>query len=229
MSRAPFHSEMISDPKVWEILVELSVHDVRAFAERRSRAEQSPSGTRESRGSRRRLGDPFEAAEVGFSISPQLGDQLYLLARHSGARTVAEFATSRGFSTLFLAAAVRDNGGGTVHTAELVPEKSQAAQEHIRRAGLEDYVDFRVGDARDVHRELPDGVDLALIDGWDPDVSLQVLKVIEPKLRSGAVVVNDNQEEDYLAYVRNPSNGYRSMSLLSGSEQKKRCEISLRI
>ncbi|MEK8174441.1 hypothetical protein NKH77_51870 [Streptomyces sp. M19] len=45
--------------------------------------------------------DPRQHAETGFSLSPEQGDQLYLLVRHGRARHVVEFATSLGFSTLF--------------------------------------------------------------------------------------------------------------------------------
>jgi hypothetical protein len=39
------------------------------------------------------------------------------------------------------------------------------------------------------------------------------MRVLAPQLRRGALVVNDNAEADYLAFVRDPANGFRSMSL----------------
>src|SRR4051812_30833009 len=54
----------------------------------------------------------FAGAEHRYmAVSPETGRLLYLLARTGGARNVVEFGTSFGVSTLFLAAAVRDNGG----------------------------------------------------------------------------------------------------------------------
>src|ERR1700704_6264273 len=64
------------------------------------------------RGNARNPQEPFAYADYGFSIVPEQGDLIYLLCRAIGAKRVAEFATSVGMSTLYFAAAVRDNGGG---------------------------------------------------------------------------------------------------------------------
>jgi hypothetical protein len=66
---------------------------------------------------------------------------------------------------LWLAAAVRDNGGGTVIGTELVEHKAEQARAHVREAGLEEYVDIRYGDARGTLRDLPRPVDFLLNDG----------------------------------------------------------------
>jgi predicted O-methyltransferase YrrM len=52
--------------------------------------------------------------DVYMSVSSSTGELLYLLARATRARTVVEYGTSFGVSTIYLASAVRDNGGGTV-------------------------------------------------------------------------------------------------------------------
>lgn len=173
--------------------------------------------------------DPHRHAGTGFSLSPEQGDQLYLLARYGRAGNVVEFATSLGFSTIYLATAVRDAGGGIVRTAELVPEKAELARANIERAGLGEFVEVLVGDARETLADVPDGIDLALIDGWAPDVSVEVLRVIEPRLRSGALVYNENLDESFLQHVRAPGSGYRSVTLLSGSEYKPQGELSMRV
>ena len=67
--------------------------------------------------------DPFQYAEYGFSIVPEQGDLIYLLCRGLRTQRVAEFATSIGMSTIYFAAAVRDNGGGKVIGSQLVPQK----------------------------------------------------------------------------------------------------------
>jgi predicted O-methyltransferase YrrM len=69
----------------------------------------------------------------------------WLLCRALGATRVAEFATSLGMSTLYFAAAIRDNGGGTVIGSELVAEKVANARRHLAEAGLADFVDIREG------------------------------------------------------------------------------------
>jgi predicted O-methyltransferase YrrM len=117
---------------------------------------------------------------------------------------------------------VRDNGGGTVIGSEIVPEKAATAQRNLAEAELDKYVDLRVGDARETLRDLGD---FALIDGWpisdgEPTLARQVMELIAPQLRTGAFVMNDNAEPDYLDYIRDPANGFRSVTLpLKGSTE----------
>src|SRR6202167_2629287 len=75
--------------------------------------------------------DPFDYAEYGFSIWPEQGDLIYLLCRGMRATRVVDFATSIGMSTLYFAAAMRDNGGGTVIGSELVPTKVAIAERNL--------------------------------------------------------------------------------------------------
>jgi predicted O-methyltransferase YrrM len=139
------------------------------------------------------------------------------LCRAQGARRVAEFATSVGMSTLYFAAAVRDNGGGKVIGSELVPEKVATARRNLMAAGLADLVEIRQGDARETLRDLGGPIDFLLVDGWPggegPTLARQVMELVAPQIRIGGLVMNDNGEEDYLTWVRDPVNGFRSTSL----------------
>lgn len=151
--------------------------------------------------------------DLWLPVSPQAGRLLYLLARHANARNVVEFGTSFGISTLHLAAALRDNGGGRVITTEFEPAKVARAQAHVAEAGLTDLVDFREGDALQTLRaNLPGSVDLLLLDGAKALYG-DVLDLIEPRLRPGALVIADNVDysPDYLARVRSPDGGYLSL------------------
>jgi predicted O-methyltransferase YrrM len=65
------------------------------------------------------------------------GQMLYLMARSIDARRIVEFGTSFGISTLYLAAAVKDNGGGVVVGSELDASKHAKAIEHLREAELD--------------------------------------------------------------------------------------------
>jgi predicted O-methyltransferase YrrM len=161
--------------------------------------------------------DPHAYAGYGFSIHPQQGELLYLLCRSLNAQRVVDFATSVGFSTLYLAAAMRDNGGGRVIGAEIVPHKIATAKRNLAEAGLLEFVEIRAGDARETLRSVGGDIDLALIDGWPqaqgPSLALQVMRVLAPQMRAGAIAVNDNAEEDYLAFARDPAGWFRSMTL----------------
>jgi predicted O-methyltransferase YrrM len=83
-----------------------------------------------------------------------------------GATRVVDFATSVGMSAIYFAAAMRDNGGGHVIGAELLPAKVEAAGKNLADAGLGKYADIRMGDARRTLRNLGGPVDFVLIDGW---------------------------------------------------------------
>jgi predicted O-methyltransferase YrrM len=161
--------------------------------------------------------DPHAYAEYGFSIHPEQGDLIYLLCRATRVRRVVEFATSVGMSTLYFAAAMRDNGGGLVIGSELVPAKVAAARRNLADAGLADYADIREGDARQTLADLGGEVDFALIDGWPlrdgPSLARQVIEIIAPQLRLGALVMNDNAEPDFLAFISDPANGFLSVTL----------------
>jgi predicted O-methyltransferase YrrM len=161
--------------------------------------------------------DPADYADYGFSIFPEQGELIYLLCRALRARRVVEFATSMGMSTLYFAAAMRDNGGGLVIGSELVPAKVDAARRNLAKAGLDDYAEIRPGDARETLRDLGGPVDFALIDGWptveSPSLAREVIEIITPQLKVGGLVMNDNAEPDFLAFIRDPTNGFISITL----------------
>ena len=148
-----------------------------------------------------------------LAVSRQAAMLLYMLARSTGARAIVEFGTSFGVSTLHLAAALRDNGGGRLIGTEFEPTKVDGARASIAAAGLDDLVEIRTGDAVEtLARDLPETVDLVLLDGAKGLYST-VLSLLEPRLRPGALVVADNADwsPEYLARVRDPDCGYVSV------------------
>jgi predicted O-methyltransferase YrrM len=162
-------------------------------------------------------------------VSADAGRFLYSLVRATNGGTVIEFGTSFGISTIYLASAVRDRAAGTVITTELHAGKAQKARENIRAAGLLDYVDIREGDALKTLGDIKSGVSLLFLDGWKK-LYLPVLRLLEPALEPGAMVVADDLDlfpevhKPYLAYVRNPANGYVSVEAPIGD----RLELSVR-
>ena len=162
--------------------------------------------------------------DMPLAVSRETGRLLYMLARSCRARTIVEFGTSFGLSTLHLAAALRDNGGGRLITCEFEPSQVVRARANLMEAGLADLVEFREGDAlQTLGLDLPDSVDLLLLDGAKglyPDV----LSLVESRLGPGALVVADNAEysSDYLARVRAPSRGYLSVPFAEDVELSMR-------
>jgi len=148
-----------------------------------------------------------------LAVSPAYGRFLYAIARTRKATRIVEFGTSMGISTIYLAAALRDNGGGQLIGSELEPAKVVRARANVEAAGLDDLVEIREGDALETLKDVGGEVDVLLIDGaWS--LYLPVLKLIEPHLPRGAAVLGENAfAPDYLDYVRNPANGYVSQSL----------------
>jgi len=145
-------------------------------------------------------------------VSRATGALLYMLARSTGARNVVEFGTSFGISTLHLAAALRDNGGGRLVTSEFEPSKVERARANLAAGGLADLVEIRAGDAlQTLASDLPDRIDLVLLDGAKslyPDI----LDRLEERLHAGSLVIADNADDspDYLARVRDARNGWLS-------------------
>lgn len=158
--------------------------------------------------------DPFAWTHFAFPVRPEQGAALYALVRAARPALVVEFATSLGFSTVFLAAAVRDNGEGRIVSAELVPEKAHAARASLAEVGLDPYVEIREGDALDTLADLPAGqVDLLVLDGWpsgaQPSIDRRVLDLVTPALRPGAIVFDDNGEDDTLERLADRTAGFR--------------------
>jgi predicted O-methyltransferase YrrM len=152
-------------------------------------------------------------------ISPESGKLLYALARASRPETVVEFGTSFGISTIYLAAALADNGAGRIVTTELSARKVEGAGANLREAGVDGPVTILPGDALETLADVPGPIGLVLLDGWK-DLCLPVLRLLEPRLAPGALVVADDitfaSMADYLAYVRNPDHGYVSVTFPVG-------------
>ncbi len=148
-----------------------------------------------------------------LAVSRETGKLLYMLARSSQARTIVEFGMSFGISTLHLAAALRDNGGGRLITSEFETSKIARARGNLTAGGLIDLVEIREGDAlQTLGVDLPDQIDLVLLDGAKA-LYPEILSLLESRLRPGALVVADNADysPEYLARVRSPSQGYLSI------------------
>jgi predicted O-methyltransferase YrrM len=151
-------------------------------------------------------------------LSRDQGRFAYLVARSIEAKRIVEFGTSFGVSTIYFAAAVKDNGGGIVIGSEIEEAKARQANEHLKEAGLDDYVDIRIGDAQQTLADPGGVVDMVLMDGWK-DLYLPLIKILTPRLRPGAVVLSDNIHTfkralaPYVAHMEDPANGFSSITL----------------
>ncbi|MEV0324431.1 O-methyltransferase [Streptomyces sp. NPDC050658] len=139
-----------------------------------------------------------------LAIPRECGDFLYQQARARNAKRIVEFGTSFGISTVFLAAAARDNGGEVI-TSEWHADKAATARKNMADAGLDDITDVRDGDALESLANLPGPVDMVFLDGWK-DLYLPVLKVLEPQLAPNALIIADDMglfpQQAYFDHVR---------------------------
>jgi len=156
-----------------------------------------------------------------LALDAEKGYLAYVLCRALDARRAVEVGTSFGVSTIYLAAALRDNaaiGGGSriLIGTEIEPTKVIAARANLAEAGLDSFVDIREGDALTTLGDVGGLVDFLLIDVWVP-LCLPALKLLAPKLRPGAVVMCGYMRQfakefrDYTEFVGDPGNGFRSM------------------
>jgi predicted O-methyltransferase YrrM len=166
--------------------------------------------------------------DTHLAVSRDTGVLLYMLARSTGARSIIEFGTSFGISTLHLAAALKDNGGGHLISTEFEPSKVVRARENILEANLSDLVEIREGDALEtLARDLPETIDLVLLDGAK-EIYPRVLSLLEAHLRAGALIIADNADwsPDYLAKVRSPTGGYFSVPFAKDVELSMKFGVS---
>jgi predicted O-methyltransferase YrrM len=155
--------------------------------------------------------------EAPLAIKREVGRLLYVLALGAPDRLLVEFGASHGASTVYLAAALSDSGGGLVITTERHPAKAKTLKRNLTDAGLTALVEIRVGDALQTLGTLAEPVDLLFLDGSN-DAYLQVLELVEPCMRRNALVIADLSAEDpdllpYLDHVRNADNGYVSVEV----------------
>ncbi|EXJ74822.1 uncharacterized protein A1O5_01518 [Cladophialophora psammophila CBS 110553] len=155
---------------------------------------------------------------------------LYQLCLAIGATRVVEAGTSFGVSTIYLALAVCENvkraasggegEGGVVIATEYEKSKADKARQHWKEVGdeLTGCIELREGDIRETLKEGLPEIDLLLLDIWTP-MALPVLKLCQPRMRRGAVVVADNtigsasKYKDLLEYMRDPGSGFRNLTL----------------
>lgn len=124
------------------------------------------------------------------AVGPDTGRFINILAKSLKAPTILELGTSFGYSGIWLAEAARASGGKLI-SMELHAYKIEFAREMAEKAGLAEHIDFQIGDAVEMIKDLPSGVDFILVDLWK-DLYIPCLEAFYPKLNPGAIIVADN-------------------------------------
>jgi predicted O-methyltransferase YrrM len=210
----------LNDPALERLLAELHARsdaqtpEIEAFQAQRADRPSSTEAEAELKTFRR---------DKLWALDRDKAEFCYLLCRSSNARRIVEAGTSYGVSTLYLAAAVRDNiratgGEGVVIGTEHEPEKASIARTHFARAGLSHLIDLREGDLRETLKAIDRPIDFMLADIWIP-MARPALELVAPHLRPGAIVLCDNTAvrreayADYFAFLKDSANRFRTMTL----------------
>jgi predicted O-methyltransferase YrrM len=191
--------------------------------------QDEASHEEDAAGTRRFLSDKLVA------LDREKAEFCYLLLRAGNARRIVEIGTSYGVSTLYLAAALRDNiratgDGGVVIATEYEPAKAHAARSLFADAGLHHLIDLLEGDLGETLKTIEGPIDFVLVDIWIA-MARPALELLAPHMRTGTVVVCDNTERyreayaDYFAFLGDPAHGFRTMTLPfdGGLELSVRC------
>ena len=134
-------------------------------------------------------GEPVHARRR-LNLEPETARLVAILVRAGRRSRVLEIGTSNGYSTIWLAWAVRD-AGGTVTSIERDAGKQAEAAENLRRAGLLDAVRLVHGDATQVVGGLTGPFDCVFFDA-DRVSAPDQLRLLLPRLAPDALLLADN-------------------------------------
>ncbi len=132
----------------------------------------------------------FSTDDMALAAGPYSAGLLNLLIRAKNAQLVVEVGTSIGYTALFLGEAVRATGGRVVGI-EYLDKKHEQAVGHVKQAGLDDVVDVRKGDAKEILAAIDGPIDVAFIDAWKSDY-FDYFDILLPKMSVGGTIVADN-------------------------------------
>jgi predicted O-methyltransferase YrrM len=126
-----------------------------------------------------------------LNLERPTAELVWMLLQSTRRRQVLEIGTSNGYSTIWLAAALRDIEGPPLISIELFPEKVAQARVNLQRAALLERVELKEGDATEVVRTLSGPFDCVFFDAdrWSAPGQLHLLL---PKLAPDVLLLADN-------------------------------------
>lgn len=135
---------------------------------------------------------PENFEEAYLAISKQQGEDLVQLIKENDFKNIVEFGTSFGISTLFLAQGVLETKGYII-TTELLESKTKKAINNFKKAGVNELIEVRVGDAMETLKNHKEPIDLLLLDGWK-DLYLPLFQLLEPNFHEETIIYVDNAD-----------------------------------
>ena len=148
-----------------------------------------------------------KTAKQYTNIAPENGQFLSILIHAIQARNVLEVGTSNGYSTIWLATALKETGGRLI-TLEFDQKRAEEAQAHLQEVGLDSIVEMRVGNALDEISKCDVTFDLVFLDA-EKNEYRRYLELALPNIRPGGLIVADDtvtmrdEMPDYVEFVFN--------------------------
>lgn len=167
-------------------------------------------------------------------LNTTAGDAMMLriLVESRSAQRGIEVGVAHGFGAINMGIGF-ERTGGHLYSLEIDPARCRTIRENVAKAGLEDTVTVVEGDALKTLPTLTGEYDFLFLDALKSDY-LKYLKLIEPKLKRGAVVVADNvivsarAMADFLAYVQTNPN-YETVTIRASMDKGDGMTISYKI
>ncbi len=165
------------------------------------------------------LSEELELTQHDFwNISRQTAEFISMLIKISNVKNVLEIGTSNGYSTLWIADALKDSGNnGHLTTIEFYEKRQCIARENIEKCGLTSFVTFKQGRALEILAELDFVPDMVFIDANKSEY-IQYFDLLKDKLPKGAIILADNvvshaaKVADFLETIKNDTR-YQSQVL----------------
>ncbi|MEP2935771.1 MAG: class I SAM-dependent methyltransferase [Gilvibacter sp.] len=146
---------------------------------------------------------PKDFEDAYLPISNKQGIELVQLIKKNNLKNIVEFGTSFGISTLFLAQGVLETNGHVI-TTELLKSKVEIAKGNFRKAGVENLIDVRIGDALETLKNHSKAIDLLLLDGW-MNLYQPLFEMLESNFHKNTIIYVDNADmsdsQEFLASI----------------------------
>ncbi len=168
------------------------------------------------------------------SLNTTEGDAMMLriLVESAGAKRGVEVGSATGFGAINMGIAF-ERTGGHLYTLEIDPQMVKECRENLKKAGLENTVTCIEGDALKTLPTLEGEFDFVFIDALKQDY-LKYFKLLEPKLKPGAVIVGDNvirsagAMKDFLRFMQESPN-YDTVIIRASMEKNDGMSVSYKI
>ncbi len=159
---------------------------------------------------------------TGLNTTPGDAMMLRILVQAQGAKRGVEVGAASGFGAVNMGIGF-ERTGGHLYTLEIDPKRADDTRANLAKVGLEKTVTCITGDALKTLATLEGEFDFLFLDAAKQQY-LQYLKIMEPKLKPGSVIVADNviklgrNMQDFLDYIES-SPAYDTVTIMASQEK----------